>query len=122
VTALLNPIGIPASYIDRENEKNDIFIGAFEAEEIVGCCVLTKKTDSVVQLRQMAVREDHREKRIGAAIIFFAEETARHEGYSVLMMHARDVVIGFYEKSGYEIAGEQFFEVGIGHHKMRKRL
>jgi len=39
-----------------------------------------------------------------------------------LMMHARDPVLNFYKKCGYEIYGEQFFEVGIGHHKMQKVL
>jgi predicted GNAT family N-acyltransferase len=38
------------------------------------------------------------------------------------MMHARDPVIDFYKKCGYLIAGEQFFEVGMGHHKMQKQL
>jgi GNAT superfamily N-acetyltransferase len=122
VTALLNPIGIPASYIDPEKEKDDLFIGAFEEEDIVGCCVLTKKTESVVQLRQMAVRPDQQGKKIGAAIIAFAEQIAKQQGFALLIMHARDTVIGFYEKCGYQIAGEQFFEVGIGHHKMEKQL
>jgi len=122
VTALLNPIGIPASYIDREAEKNDIFIGAFDGGEIIGCCVLTKNTDSIIQLRQMAVRPDQQGKKIGAAIISFAEQAARQEGFSILMMHARDTVLGFYERCGYDISGEQFFEVGIGHHRMEKRI
>src|SRR5690242_2502254 len=79
VNALLNPIGIPASYIDREREKDDIFIGAFEDDELIGCCVLTQNSNSVVQLRQMAVCENQQGKRIGAAIIAFAEQTARQE-------------------------------------------
>jgi GNAT superfamily N-acetyltransferase len=108
VTALLNPIGIPASYIDRENEKDDLFIGAFEGDDIVGCCVLTKKTESVVQLRQMAVRPDRQGKRIGAAIIAFAEKIAKQQGFALLMMHARDTVIGFYEKCGYQLRANNF--------------
>jgi predicted GNAT family N-acyltransferase len=37
-------------------------------------------------------------------------------------MHARDTVLSFYEKCGYQISGEQFFEVGIAHHKMQKEV
>ena len=40
----------------------------------------------------------------------------------MLMMHARDPVMEFYKKSGYEIVGDQFFEVGMGHHRMEKKL
>lgn len=122
VNQLLEPIGVPASYIEREKEKKDILIGAFENGEIIGCCVLTPKDHSVIQLRQMTVRSDYRRKDIGRAIIEFAEDVAREKKFSILMMHARNQVIDFYKKCGYVIEGDQFFEVGIGHHKMQKQL
>jgi predicted GNAT family N-acyltransferase len=122
VTQLLEPIGVPASYIEREKEQDDILIGAFEENEIIGCCVLTPKDKEILQLRQMAVKKELRGKGIGAAIIEFAEKVAKENNFSILMMHARDPVIDFYKKCGYEISGEQFFEVGIPHHKMQKKL
>lgn len=122
VSQLLQPIGVSASYIKRENEKTDFLIGAFEKDEIIGCCILTPKDNGVIQLRQMAVRSDYRGKGTGAAIIEFAEQVARENNFSVLIMHARDPVIDFYKKCGYEIYDDPFFEVGIGHHKMRKQL
>jgi predicted GNAT family N-acyltransferase len=122
ITQLLEPIGVPASYIDKENEKHDRLIGAFENNEMIGCCVLTPKENNVIQLRQMTVRKDYRGKRIGAAIVEFAEEVARENNFSILMMHARDPVIDFYKKCGYTIEGEQFFEIGMGHHTMIKQL
>ena len=70
----------------------------------------------------MTVREDYRGKKIGAAIVEFAEEVALENNFSILIMHARDPVIDFYKKCGYQVAGEQFFEVGMGHHKMQKQL
>jgi predicted GNAT family N-acyltransferase len=122
ITQLLEPIGVPASYIDRKQEQHDIFIGAFENDELIGCCVLTPRDNAVIQLRQMAVRTDHRGKGIGPSIIEFAETVAKENQFSVLMMHARDPVIDFYKKCGYTVEGDQFFEVGIGHHKMVKQL
>lgn len=122
ITQLLKPIGIPASYIDPAKEKNDVFIGAFENNEIIGGCILTPKDLTTIQLRQMAVRSDYRGKNIGAAIIEFAEQISREKNFSIVMMHARDPVIRFYERCGYKIVGEQFFEVGMGHHKMEKAL
>ncbi len=122
ITQLLEPIGVPASYIDRKKERDDIFIAAFDEKEMIGCCILTPKSDGVIQLRQMAVRKDHRGKNIGAAIVAFAEKVVKEKEFSILMMHARDPVIDFYKKCGYEISGEQFFEVGIGHHKMQKQV
>jgi GNAT superfamily N-acetyltransferase len=122
VRQLLNPIGVPASYIDPEKEKQDIFIAAFKDEIMVGCCILTRKDDERIQLRQMAVRSDLRGKGIGAAIVAFAEQEAKKLQYKILMMHARDPVLGFYRKCGYRVVGKQFFEVGMGHHMMEKNL
>ena len=122
IHTLLQPIGVPASYIIRENESNDILIGAFEENEIIGCCVLSPKNDQVLQLRQMAVRKDYQGKHTGSAIVCFAEKTAKEKGYRIIMMHARDAVLDFYSKCGYQIDGDQFFEVGIAHHRMKKSL
>lgn len=122
IITLLNPIGIPSSYINKEKEQNDTFIAVFENDEIIGCCLLTKIDDKIVQLRQMAVRKDCQGKGIGAAIVEFAEDIAKEKKFKTLILHARDAVIDFYKKCGYEIFDEPFVEVGIGHHKMRKHL
>lgn len=122
ITALLEPIGVSASYINKENEKKDIFLGAYEGQQLIGCCVLTKRDENMVQLRQMAVSPAWQGKKIGARILHFAEQVARQHSFNTLMMHARDPVIDFYKKCGYHITGTQFFEVGIGHHRMEKAL
>lgn len=119
---LLEPIGIPSSYINPEKEKDDFLIGAFKKGKLIGCCILSKLTPATLQLRQMAVDALFQKKGIGAAIIAFAEDFARNNGFCILMMHARDTVIPFYEKCGYKISGDAFFEVGISHHKMGKAL
>jgi predicted GNAT family N-acyltransferase len=75
-----------------------------------------------IQLRQMAVDINMQGTGIGGAIVDFAEKTAKEKGFKILMMHARDVVISFYEKCGYHIADDGFTEVGIPHHKMEKHL
>lgn len=119
---LLNPLGVPATYINRVKEKEDLLIGAFEDDVLIGCCILTALNERTIQLRQMAVKTEWQGKHIGAQILQFAETLAKDKGYIELMMHARNPVINFYKKSGYEIAGPEFFEVGMGHHKMKKDL
>lgn len=122
LTVLLRPIGIPESYIDPRKEQTDFLVGAFEDGTLIGCCMLTPHGADLIQLRQMAVRPDQQGKGVGAAIVGFAEKISKEKGYKHLMMHARNVVIPFYEKCGYAIAGEPFTEVGIGHHRMEKEL
>jgi N-acetylglutamate synthase-like GNAT family acetyltransferase len=122
LNVLLNPIGIPVSFINRDKEAIDIFIGAFQNEEIIGCCVFTKISDQTIQLRQMAVAIVAQGTGIGASIVNYAEKVAKEKGFKILMMHARDVVIPFYKKCGFIIADAGFIEVGISHHKMEKQL
>jgi predicted GNAT family N-acyltransferase len=122
LAVLLNPIGVPSSYINPEKEKEDILVAAFDNGQMTGCCILTPVGEDILQLRQMAVDTKLQGTGVGAAIIEFAEDIARKRSVRLLMMHARDVVIPFYEKCGYEVAGEQFFEVGIPHHRMEKHI
>jgi predicted GNAT family N-acyltransferase len=37
-------------------------------------------------------------------------------------MHARKTALGFYEKLGYRVAGDEFIEVTIPHYVMEKDL
>jgi predicted GNAT family N-acyltransferase len=119
---LLQPIGIDPSFIKPVQEQEDILIGAFEKDRLVGCCVLTRISQHVVQLRQMAVAKELQGKRIGNAILAYAERVAQEQGFQTLMLHARNAVVPFYQKSGYIITGDPFEEVGIKHYKMEKRL
>lgn len=122
IAVLLDPIGVPHSYINPLKEAADILIGVFDEADLIGCCVLTRIDGATLQLRQMAVDAAFQGKGIGASIVAFAEGIAKQEGYQTLMMHAREAVIGFYKKCGYNTVGERFFEVGIPHYKMEKRL
>src|SRR5829696_5432613 len=93
MNVLLDPIGIPRSYINPEKEKYDFLLGAFEEEKLVGCCILTPTDDKTLQLRQMAVDTSRQTKGVGTAIVAFAEMLGREKDYQVLMMHARDTVL-----------------------------
>jgi predicted GNAT family N-acyltransferase len=119
---LLDPIGVPRSYIDPVRESRDILLAAIDGGIVTGCCILTEVDAETIQLRQMAVDDQLHRKGVGASIVAFAEDLCRKKGYRILTMNARDVVIGFYEKCGYSISSEQFLEVGIPHHKMQKAL
>lgn len=119
---LLNPIGVPRSYINPQAEAAEILVAAFEAEDLVGCCVLTPRSEGRIQLRQMAVDERFQGKGLGAMVVAFSEKEAAGRGFQTLFLHARDNVIPFYEKCGYRISSAQFFEVGIPHHVMEKPL
>lgn len=119
---LRKPLGLHFDPEELIREKEDILIGAFEEEKLIGCCLLTRHDENSCRLRQMAVNVKLQHKGIGVSLMNFAENIARDKGYGRLVMHARKVAVGFYQKCGYTVSGEEFFEVTIPHFEMVKRL
>jgi N-acetylglutamate synthase-like GNAT family acetyltransferase len=119
---LRKPLGLRFTPEELNSEKDEMLIASFDEDEILGCCMLKPIDAETVRLRQMAVKDELQLKGIGASIIAFAENLAKDKGYRRIVMHARDTAIGFYEKFGYEIKGEEFIEVNIPHHIMEKEL
>ena len=119
---LRRPLNLSFDEAELEKEKNDILIGAFEEDKMLGCCILKKVDKHTCRLRQMAVQNNLQGKGIGASMMNFAENVARDAGYKKIMMHARKTAIGFYKKLGYSVTGKEFTEISIPHVVMDKKL
>jgi predicted GNAT family N-acyltransferase len=119
---LRRPLGLDITPEDVEKDKNDILIGAFEEDKMLGCCQLSKIDHETLRLRQMAVPKEMQGKGIGRVIMQYAENLARDLRYKKMLLHARKNVTGFYEKSGYRVCSDEFTEVTIPHYVMEKRL
>lgn len=119
---LRKPLGLNFTPEELEKEKHNLMMAAYEDEQILGCCMLVEEDSETVRLRQMAVINDLQGKGIGKALMQFAENLARDRGYKRITMHARKNALGFYEKMGYRIIGEEFEEITIPHYVMAKEL
>ncbi|MEY3946258.1 MAG: hypothetical protein RJB03_964 [Bacteroidota bacterium] len=119
---LRKPLGLSFNEEDLAKEKDDILLGAFEDDQLVACCILTKVSTETCKLRQMAVHEKMQRNGIGAALMHFAENVARDAGFKSMIMNARKTAQGFYEKLGYKADGNEFIEVTIPHYEMRKNI
>ena len=119
---LRKPLGLVFDAAELEREKEDVLMGAFEEDKLLGCCLLTRVDNRTMRLRQMAVPSGMQGKGIGRALMIFCENVARDMGYKRLIMHARKTALGFYEKLGYSVFGEEFMEVTIPHYVMEKAL
>lgn len=119
---LRKPLNLTFEEDELDREKNDVLIGAFDEDTILGCCLLTRVDKDCVRLRQMAVQNNLQGKGIGAAMMNFTENIARDMGYRKLIMHARKTAIGFYEKLGYKVNGKEFEEISLPHFIMEKKL
>lgn len=119
---LRKPLGLGFTEEELESEKDNMLIAAFEDERMLACCMLVEEQPGTIRLRQMAVLNALQGKGIGRALMNFAENLARDRGYKIMRMHARANAIGFYEKVGYKVKGDQFMEITIPHYVMEKEL
>ena len=114
-SVLRKPLGLEFDPVELEKENHDILIGAFEEEDMLGCCMLIEENPATLRLRQMAVYNEKQGKGIGRAMMSFAENLARDRGYKALNMHARKNAIGFYEKMNFRPMGRFEFEISPVH-------
>ncbi len=119
---LRKPLGLSFTPEELEREKNDILICCFDEDKVEACCLLTQTEPKTVRLRQMAVTSGLQGKGLGRVMMQFAENVARDRGFKKISMHARKTAIGFYEKLGYRLNGNEFTEVTIPHFEMIKDL
>ena len=77
---------------------------------------------STAKIERMALLKQFRRKGIGSDMMVFldGELKTRHIGY--VFLHAQCIVIDFYKSCGYVTTGSPFWEAGIEHVTMEKRL
>ena len=118
-TILLRPLGIPDHAWEMHDEKSWHFV-ATDHHNVVGCVVLVPLSAHKAQFIQMAVDKSYQGKGIGRKLIQALVSFSVAEGIRELVCHAREPVVPFYTKLGFQVYGEPFVEVGIVHRYMRK--
>jgi ribosomal protein S18 acetylase RimI-like enzyme len=121
LSMLRAPLGLHFSAEELAAEKESHHLACYCGARLVGCLVLRPLGDSAAQMRQVAVVADLQGQGIGTALVRQCEELADKMGYRSIILHARDTAVAFYERLGYEKAGDRFLEVTIPHWAMEKR-
>ncbi len=115
------PLGLNLYNEDISQEKRQMHFGLFDPyRNLVACVVAVTFSSSETRIRQMAVSREHRSKGHGRTIIQSLEDHLTRRGVTHILMHARIIAVGFYEKLGYATVGREFIEVGIPHIRMEK--
>lgn len=119
---LRKPLGMSIFKDNLEGDRADFHIGAFQNNQLMGCLILHPMDNGEIKMRQVAVQSRLQSAGIGKAMVQFAESFAIEKNHVQMVLHARKVVVGFYQKLGYSTEGEEFTEVGIPHFRMSKNL
>lgn len=78
--------------------------------------------DGLAKAERVAVLAACRGRGAGRALMRALEAHANERGFSEVVLYAQEAVIPFYRDIGYDARGERFYEAGIPHREMRKRI
>lgn len=126
--SVLRP-GLPfeTTIFEGDDEPTAYHVAAFKDDEIVGVGTMIKRPwtgkDSEIaadkdayQVRGMAVSDRSRGTGAGKLVLDTLEAKSSELGVNVIWCNARASAAGFYQKAGWQIAGDMFEIPGVGPH------
>ena len=116
------PLGLDFSPEDLEAERGNFHIVGYLNGQLVAGLLLCPLSERCLKMRQVAVDSSLQGQGIGSKMIVFAEAFSRVNGFSEMTLNARERVVPFYKRLGYQVVSERFIEVTIPHFTMQKSL
>lgn len=71
---------------------------------------------------RMAVLPAHRGTGVGTALLRALMQEARDRGMRTVELHSQTHAAPFYQRLGFEVVSEEFYDAGIAHVTMRKEI
>jgi predicted GNAT family N-acyltransferase len=120
---LRDPLGLVYAANDLAEEVKDQHLVGWINGLVAGGLIVRPwgQADGVVKIRQVAVKESLQGCGFGRMLMREAMDKLHAEGVREIVLHARQVVVGFYERLDFAVEGDPFTEVGLLHRKMRLR-
>jgi len=120
---LRQPWNQPRGSERNEGDDSAIHVAFFENTIIKGVARLDLMENEIGQIRFMAVETSYQGKRIGEKLMLNLELIAFENDKKKIILHAREIAIGFYQKLGYEMIEKSHLLFGeIQHYLMEKSI
>jgi ElaA protein len=113
--------GVPVREEVDGRDHQGIHLVAMRGGELLGTCRIVM-VGTTAQFSRLAVRVDARRHGIATALLAAADAETRAAGGHRLVLHAQTYARKLYERAGYKAHGRVFWEAGIEHVAMEKRL
>jgi GNAT superfamily N-acetyltransferase len=122
--AVLRP-GYPPEASRYDPDDRAVHIGGWDGALLVACATVfadpwqgPPSEPDAWRLRGMAVEPARQGSGVGAAVLAAAVTAAREAGAPLMWANARTSALGFYERFGWRVAGEEFSaaDTGLPHH------
>ncbi len=116
------PLGLALTSEDLRGEADQLQFGLFDDAELVACVLAIPLSADHAKIRQTVVVPAFQRQGLGRRLITELEAALAARRFVSLSLHARSSAVGFYEKLGYTVVGDEFIEVTITHRKMVKQI
>jgi len=93
-----------------------------DGKRVIGTVRVLFLATNQAKLERMAILKPFRRQGVGRGIISFLNEELRNRQITQIVLHAQYPVVAFYKSCGFVESGSPFFEAGIKHIKMQRRL
>ena len=113
--------GVPAREELDGRDHQGVHLVAVSEGEVIGTCRIVM-VGTTAQFSRLAVKSAARRQGIATALLELAEAETRGAGGRRLVLHAQTYARKLYENAGYRAHGRLFWEAGIEHVAMEKRL
>lgn len=113
--------GVPVREEVDGRDHQGLHLVAVQDEEILATSRIVM-VGSTAQFSRLAVRKSARRRGIATAMLEVADAEARAAGGRRIVLHAQTYARSLYEQAGYRPHGRAFWEAGIEHIAMEKRV
>lgn len=114
--------GIPEDLEFDNHDREALHMVVKDGERVIGTARVLFLAANRAKIERMAILRPFRHRGIGRRIISFLNEELKNRHVEEAVLHAQYSVVAFYKSCGFEELGLPFWEVGIKHIKMQKRL
>ena len=105
-----------------EYDREALHMVVKDKERVIGTARIRFLVTGQAKLERMAVLKHFRRRGIGRDIISFLIAELRNRQMRQVLLHAQYSAVAFYRSCGFEESGLPFWEAGIKHIKMQRRI
>jgi cystathionine beta-lyase len=95
---------------------------ALSDEKVVGTARVRFPSPKYAKIERMAVLKEFRRCGVGTGILTRVEKELKGRRVPLALLHAQITATPFYKSRGYKPIGVHFYETGIEHYKMKKKI
>ena len=113
---------IPETLVFDGNDEEALHAVVKNGTKVVGTARVRLLSVRRAKLERMAVLNGCRRKGIGREVTSYVIGELKQRGVEEVVLHAQCAVVPFYRSCGFEELGTPFWEAGIEHVEMQKRI